>query len=283
VQDGGRPGRAWSGIPAGGWLVPALAWAANRAVGNPVDAAAIEHFGPLAFAPRGGGVWVAFDGITRWVAEDHVCTVEAPAGRVGYVAVAGGLDTPIVCGARGASVAAGIGRALGVGERVAVAPAELAVGSESGSAGPARSRPDPAARSGARESSVVEADPIAPIRVVRGPDVERFAPEAWDTFLASPWRVGPADRVGMRLVGPGLLRSDTDVARSMPMVPGAIQVPADGAPIVLGPDHPTTGGYPLIGVVIRVDRGALFAKNPGAAVAFVEVDPAEARPSVIQR
>jgi allophanate hydrolase subunit 2 len=78
-----------------------------------------------------------------------------------------------------------------------------------------------------------------------------------------------SDRVGIRLEGPGLARVDDDTALSAPMMRGAIQVPASGEPIVLGPDHPTTGGYPVIATVVRADLGALSARQVGALVRFV--------------
>ena len=74
--------------------------------------------------------------------------------------------------------------------------------------------------------------------------------------------------MGARLTGPPLLRSDDDSAPSTPMVRGAIQVPASGAPIVLGPDHPTIGGYPVLAVVIAADLGSFAARRVGARVRF---------------
>jgi len=86
---------------------------------------------------------------------------------------------------------------------------------------------------GETDASAWLPDPAAPIRVVRGPDPERFGEGAWAEFRAATWRIGHAsDRVGTRLVGPALARRDGDGALSMPMVEGAIQVPAAGEPIV---------------------------------------------------
>jgi allophanate hydrolase subunit 2 len=84
----------------------------------------------------------------------------------------------------------------------------------------------------------------------------------------------------MRLRGPALARLDDDRGASVPMVRGAIEVPASGEPIVLGPDHPTTGGYPVLAVVIRADQGALAARRPGAAVRFEAVTLEQARATV---
>jgi allophanate hydrolase subunit 2 len=72
----------------------------------------------------------------------------------------------------------------------------------------------------------------------------------------------------MRLTGPPLERADSDTGISTPLVRGAIQVPASGEAIVLGPDHPTTGGYPVIATVVRSSLGSLAARPPGAPVRF---------------
>jgi allophanate hydrolase subunit 2 len=107
------------------------------------------------------------------------------------------------------------------------------------------------------------------VRVVPGPDPERFDPAALPTLLDAVWTVLPAsDRVGTRLAGPPIRRRDADDARSAPMVRGAIEVPAGGAPLVLGPDHPTTGGYPVLAVVLRADWGLVGACVPGSTVRF---------------
>jgi allophanate hydrolase subunit 2 len=112
-------------------------------------------------------------------------------------------------------------------------------------------------------------DPRAAIRIVPGPDLDRFESDAFERLLVSVFHVAvQSDRVGTRLLGPPLSRADADVGASAPMVEGAIQVPASGEPIVLGPDHPTTGGYPVIATVVRRDLGALMAKAIGSIVRF---------------
>lgn len=72
----------------------------------------------------------------------------------------------------------------------------------------------------------------------------------------------------MRLVGPALARADADDGISSPMLRGAIQVPSSGEPIVLGPDHPTMGGYPVLATVVASDFGSLMVRPPGSAVRF---------------
>jgi allophanate hydrolase subunit 2 len=108
------------------------------------------------------------------------------------------------------------------------------------------------------------------VRVVPGPDLDRFAAGALDVLLGSAYAVSPrSDRVGVRLAGPRLSRADDDAGVSAPMVRGAIQVPAGGEPIVLGPDHPTTGGYPVLATVVLADVGAVMARPVGAPLRFV--------------
>ena len=125
-------------------------------------------------------------------------------------------------------------------------------------------------------------DVATAVRVVPGPDMARFDAGALATLGSGSFTVErSSDRTGTRLAGPALRRRDADTGRSSPMVRGAIQVPASGEPIVLGPDHPTTGGYPVIGVVARVDLGSFFARPIGASVRFTVVSLDEARALVL--
>ncbi|HEX2571587.1 MAG TPA: biotin-dependent carboxyltransferase family protein [Polyangia bacterium] len=265
VQDAGRPGRMHEGIPPGGALVPELFGRANQAVGNPAGAPAIEWQGaitvmaceaPLVLATDEGRPWVAAVG-ERFTLEP------SPSSAVRYLAVAGGLDVPEVLGGRGTLLVARLGglsgRALRRGDR-------LSVGER-----PARDVIPPVARVGSPAAASTWA-PEGPIRVVPGPDAERFSAASLPLLLSSCYRVSPlGDRTGTRLVGPPLGRCDADSGAPTPMVRGAIQVPAGGEPIVLGPDHPTTGGYPVIAVVLSADHGRLAARRPGAEVRFTAV------------
>jgi allophanate hydrolase subunit 2 len=109
----------------------------------------------------------------------------------------------------------------------------------------------------------------APVRVVAGPDLDRFAPGALETLTGSAYVISPrSDRVGVRLVGPRLARVGDDAGLSAPMLPGAIQLPAAGEPIVLGPDGPTTGGYPVLAVVAAAGLGAVMARPVGCVLRF---------------
>jgi allophanate hydrolase subunit 2 len=113
------------------------------------------------------------------------------------------------------------------------------------------------------------ADPSAPVRVVLGPD--RFDPSAIAALFSGWFAISTqSDRVGTRLEGPAIVQASTALGRSCPLVRGAIEVPASGDPIVLGPEHPTTGGYPVIGVVAGADQGRFFARPLGALVRFCQ-------------
>jgi biotin-dependent carboxylase-like uncharacterized protein len=254
VQDRGRPGRLFEGVPAGGPFVPELWARANLAAGNPPGAAAIEVFGGITIRAGDEPAFVASDEgtLAALAPRQELHLAPSPRHRVRYVAVRGGIDVPVVLGGRGTLLVARLGgfegRALRAGDR-------LPVGSLSA---------PPSATTGLPPGWLDE-----PVRVVLGPDVARFEPSALAELVSGAFTVLPeSDRVGTRLSGPRLARSDGDDARSMPMVDGAIEVPASGAPIVLGPDHPTTGGYPVIAVIVRADVGRFAARPIGAPVRF---------------
>ncbi|NTX36121.1 biotin-dependent carboxyltransferase family protein [Myxococcus sp. CA033] len=263
VQDGGRPGQMHHGVPPGGALVPELLALANRAVGNTWDAAALECLGSLELRARGRPLRVSVDGRSAQVVSDgESLRVPAPEhASIRYVAVDGGLDVPEVLGGRGTLLVARLGGHEG---RVLRPGDSLPVGAPRG------------------PSEQVDAEGIwddtAPIRLMLGPDTESFDALMAASLLGSSFTVSSAsDRVGMRLQGPALAHGDEGASTSRPMVRGAIQVTLSGEPIILGPDHPTTGGYPLIATVIRADWGRLGARRPGATVEFHAVNPDEAR------
>lgn len=248
VQDLGRPGRMHEALPPGGALVPELLVAANRAAGNADGAPAIEIMGSLAIRVE-TELLVAIDAGPELLRAGDELIVGSEPRRVVYLAVRGGVDAPLVLGGRGTQLSAGIGAPIRAGDRIA-----------------ARTSP-PAAR--------VAMPPVGdgPIGVIAGPDREAFEPHALAVLASSTYRIAPtSDRVGTRLDGPALPRRAGQVEASRPMVAGAIEVPGDGAPIVLGPEHPTTGGYPILAVVARADLGRLFSIRLGGLVQFVVRD-----------
>jgi len=260
VQDGGRAGQMHQGVPPGGALVPELLAASNRAVGNTWGAAALECYGRMELRLHGRGAWVAVDGRAFEVPEGGRISVPRPeAAVVRYVAVEGGVEVPEVLGGRGTLLVARLG---GLEGRPLKRGDVLPLGEAGGE------------REEVEEGLSLERE----VRVVLGPDLERFGADAEAVLLEGRFTVSPAsDRVGMRLKGPRLPQADVGSGLSAPMVRGAMQVPSSGEAIVLGPDHPTMGGYPVLAVVIRADWGCLAARRPGAAVRFRAVGVEEAR------
>ncbi len=244
VQDGGRPGRMHEGVPPGGALAPELLHAANVGAGNPPGAAAIEHYGPLTVEATAPLVAATSDALLL-LGPGQPARLLPRRARVGYLAVAGGLDVPVVLGGRGTLLVAGIGglegRALRAGDTLRTGVTANA---------PSPPRPPP--------------PHPGPFRVILGPDHGDTSTLLSEIFTTTS--IG--DRTGLRLSGPPV-RARTPSGISGPMVRGALQTTPSGELVVLGPDHPTTGGYPVVAVVVAADVGRLLAALTGTAVRFV--------------
>jgi allophanate hydrolase subunit 2 len=139
--------------------------------------------------------------------------------------------------------------------------------------------------SGTQEASVrllrtrapAAAQPDTPLRVVAGPQAAQFADAGLAAFFAGTYRVAAAsDRRGVRLTGPAVTHARKELP-SQGVLPGAVQVPPDGQPIILGWDGPVTGGYPVIAGVISEDMRRLAQLRPGDAVRFVTIEAEAAR------
>jgi allophanate hydrolase subunit 2 len=110
---------------------------------------------------------------------------------------------------------------------------------------------------------------VASVRVVPGPRDDWFAPASVDAFFAREWELtAESDRVGARLAGEPLERTRTGELPSEGTVPGCVQVPPSGLPVVLLQDSPTTGGYPVVGVVHPQDLAVLAQLRPGSRLRF---------------
>lgn len=259
VQDDGRFGYVSLGITRAGAFDGAAYALGNRIVGNAPGAAALEiTLGGLAFRVD-AAVTVALTGARcaglEWghattLPAGSEWTLAAPAdGMRSYLAVRGGINVPVVLGSRSADLGAGLGPPrVQVGDR-------LRVGAQPGTpVDGADAIPRPMARS---------------LAVVLGPRDAWFTADAVRSLLTQSWTVRPeSDRVGLRLDGAGLDRVVTAELPSEPTRPGALQVPADGRPILLGPDAPTTGGYPVIAVVTRAGLDHAAQLRPGQSVRF---------------
>jgi biotin-dependent carboxylase-like uncharacterized protein len=253
VQDGGRRGHLHQGVPPGGALVPELLARANAVADNPPGAAALETFGSITIVARGPLRVGRDDGASAALRDGEAWTVTCGAARVAYLAIRGGVDVPSVLGGRGTLLVAGLGgldgRALRAGDVL-----------RAGALDPHRAALPPSP------------DLAAPVRLIGGPDLDLLPSGTMELLLSASFRIDArSDRVGVRLDGPRLPRPAEDTGLSRPMVQGAIQLPPDGMPIVLGPDHPATGGYPVVATVVRGDQGRLLALPIGSALRFVAV------------
>lgn len=266
VQDLGRPGLAWLGVPLAGAVDRAALRAANRMVGNADGAAGLETTlaGPSLLFESDAVVAVA-GGRCDVVVGDRVlgagCAVtvrrgetvrlgEVTLGLRSYLAVRGGIDVPPVLGSRSTCTLSGLGPApLAAGDRLPIGSAALgAVGA-------------------AEELPAIVAEPV--LRVVPGPRDDAFVAGALDTLTSSSYRVSSrSDRTGVRLEGPVLQRISDEELPSEGVVPGAVQVPPDGQPILFLGNCPTTGGYPVIGVVLPADLAHAAQARPGTRLRF---------------
>jgi len=267
VQDQGRPGWARLGVARSGALDRAALRLANRLVGNAETAAGLEiPPGGASLATDTDG-WFALTGAWapatvadraappfrahRWRAGERLRIGWPERGARVYLAVRGGLCPGAVLGSRSTDTLSGLGPAIVPGGMVPIG-SDVAGPVPAVDAGPWGWAPDP-----------VE------VALLPGPRRDFLTPEALATLTATAWTVSPdSDRVGMRLVGPVLERSRGDEVPSEPTVPGAVQVPPDGRPVVLLADGPVTGGYPVVAVVVDRDRDALGQALPGTRVRF---------------
>ncbi|MEU6834893.1 biotin-dependent carboxyltransferase family protein [Streptomyces sp. G9] len=270
VQDAGRPGHAHLGVGRAGALDAPAARLANRLVGNPPDAAVLETTltgcavrpdRPVVAVVGGAGCRVTVDGRpVAWGAPVRVpagAVLEAgPAGTGlrGYLAFAGGLVPDQVLGSRSADLLSGLG------------PAPLSEGDELPLGEPASGGPPPHA--GPVPWPGAPAELVLPVHP--GPRDDWFTEAALRTLLTAAYRVSPhSNRIGLRTEGPPLERSRTEELPSEGMVLGSIQVPPDGRPVVFLNDHPTTGGYPVVGVVPERALAAAAQAVPGTRLRFV--------------
>jgi antagonist of KipI len=282
VQDAGRPDWTHLGVPIGGACDQVSLAVANLLAGNGPGAAALEmtlvggayrateplRIG-LAGADLGGhvretgrplrpgqallitaGSTIAFPGVA-----------DVAAGARGYLALAGGIDVPEVLGSRSTALPAAFGGVDGRALR-------------SGDVLKAIRRPWSDDRTSPEAIWPEDPDdpgPDAAIRIVGGPwaGVGELVGRSWSVAAGS-------DRVGLRLEGEPIELTGSPALPSFAVVPGAIQVPPDGKPIILLADAQTTGGYPVIAVAIAADMPRLGQLRPGAEVRFEEVPIARA-------
>ncbi|MDR5744230.1 biotin-dependent carboxyltransferase family protein [Caballeronia sp. LZ029] len=305
VQDLGRRGYRHLGVSSGGALDALSLEIGNRIVGNRADAAGIEvTFGPtvlrfkhatrVAITGTDFGATLDDKPVYSWWslpvrAGQELTLRAAKRGMRCYVAIAGGIDVLPMLGSRSTDLAAcfgGLGgRALRDGDRlplgvpqphkgIAFSPEEPAFGVKA----PAWCKfvlVDEPVRRGRHSPGLAWA---VPIRVLRGPEYDSFSDAAQESVWNEEWTITPnSNRMGFRLSGTALERREKIELLSHAVLPGTIQVPPNGQPIILMGDAQTTGGYPKIGAVIRADLWKLAQVKLNGGVRFIETSVEEAR------
>nr|WP_220790382.1 biotin-dependent carboxyltransferase family protein [Gluconacetobacter takamatsuzukensis] len=281
VQDLGRPGYRQLGVGTSGAMDPLALEIGNILLGNASGAAGIEvqtypfvlrFESACSFAVTGIEAALDLDGcaVLPWAAvhaaAGQVLTVSPPRqGARGYVCVSGGVDVPVVLGSRSTQLRGGFGglsgRPLEAGDRLAVA------------GGPALSG------YGAVPPSVVlrrpcdGGDGVVVLRAIPATDFHLFTEASRARFWDTEWQITPqSDRVGYRLKGEALGLERPVELRSYGIVPGIVQVPPAGTPIVQLADANTAGGYPRIAAVIEADLWRLAQARIGRRVRFRPCD-----------
>lgn len=295
VQDGGRLGHRAIGVPVSGALDASLLAAANAMLGQAGDTAGLEILlagptlralgGPLRLALAGElqGERVRDDGaperlrpgqsFTLWPGE--TLRLGSASRGPAYLAIAGGVQTTPQLGSRSLYARAGLGGLQGhpikAGDRLPVASLEGDPFSQRRAAQPwCTVPPDAWINEGGGA--------VLSVRVLPGPQDEHFTPDTLAGLADQRYTVSRAsDRMGLRLEGPALRHSALGAEIvSDGVTPGAIQVPPDGAPIVLLADGQTSGGYPKIATVISADLPRLAHARPGTRLCLLPVEAATA-------
>ncbi|SEM18162.1 biotin-dependent carboxylase uncharacterized domain-containing protein [Variovorax sp. YR750] len=293
VQDLGRHGHRQLGICPGGALDVLALTLANRLVGNADGAAGLEltmggcelqFETDTRIALAGDDFQATLDGVPLWpcwsvsVAAGQTLRLagaNAPgvkkAGVRSWLAVAGGIEVPAVLGSRSTDLKAGFGghegRALRKGDRLPTGASRLDAAQRQHRAFGVRG-PDWGAG---------EDDGAISLRVLPGPEFELFTLAAREQLWGERWRITPqSNRMGSRLEGAELRRKRSGDMLSSGVIPGTIQVPPSGQPIILMGDSQTTGGYPRIGVVIRADLWKLAQAPLNGRLRLVQVDQPQA-------
>jgi biotin-dependent carboxylase-like uncharacterized protein len=282
IQDTGRPGLGRLGVPPSGACDSWGLAVANLLVDAAPGAAALEvTFGGCTLeaietcvvglggadlgAERDDGRPLRRGTAHRVPAGARIRLTGADRGMRAYVALAGGISIEAWMGSASTYAPGRLGfadgRALRAGDRLAPRrPGDL---DAVGSVWPVRLAPHPADKRG-------------PLGIVTGPDLDAAPDGTLEALVTAAWRVSTSsDRMGLRLDGPSLGPGDEIV--SHPLLPGAVQLPPDGRPIVMLVDGPTIGGYPVLGVVPAADLPRIGQLRPGDEVRFTPLAAETAR------
>lgn len=286
IEDLGRPGYSALGVSPSGAADRSGLRLANRLVGNPEDAAALEitlgglriHTDrPLWCAVAGAGTTVMINDrpershrAVHLAAGDRLAVLPPPSGLRNYLAVRGGIDVPPVLGSRSTDLLSDLGPApLRPGDRLPVCRPDR----------PDRpARPDRPDRPERAHQPLPDTDLVPPppaptlpllVDLQPGPRSDWFTDQAHASLTKQIWTVSAdSDRTAVRLTGDPLERAVDDELPSEGLIRGAVQVPPSGLPLIFGSNHPVTGGYPVIAVVGDDDCDRLAQLRPGDTVRF---------------
>jgi KipI family sensor histidine kinase inhibitor len=284
VQDLGRHGFLRYGVPVSGAMDTFSLTAANLLVGNQPNEACLEItligpelrvLAPTQIAVTGGELSPKINGhnTQMWQTlsvhkNDVIAFGKMESGCRAYLAVRGGIAVPHLLGSRSTYIRGGFGgingRPLEAGDIVATAET------------------DP------MEKELYTPRELVPrftsnvkVHVVLGPQADMFTENGMQTFLTNSYKVtSEADRMGYRLEGPAIEHKEKAEIVSDALLPGAVQVPGNGTPIIIMRDAQTTGGYPKIAAIISADVNALGQARPNSTVEFCSITMKQARDKV---
>ncbi|MHB8447525.1 MAG: 5-oxoprolinase subunit C family protein [Rudaea sp.] len=301
VQDGGRRGLAALGVGASGAMDEVSRRLANILVGNVDNAAALEitlrgprlRFDADCIVALTGA---ALDGLPMWRpvalrAGTEISFGTMAHGAYAYLAVAGGIGSEAVLGSRSADIAAGLGLPAGAGDVLPILHASPKLHRDLWRSFDARPLEANAGKRGFFPANWslnphpwFDLDPHNPVGVIEGAHFAQLADAARRRLFAAAFRIGgDSSRMGLRLREARLeLRKPPELV-SAGVVPGTLQLPPSGDPIVLMAEAPTCGGYPRIAHVTAVDLPRLAQRRPGDSVRFAPVSLAEAQTRYLER
>jgi antagonist of KipI len=286
IQDLGRWGAQHHGVPPGGAMDVWSARLANRLVGNDDEAAVLEStlIGPtltaldtMVVAVTGARFAVSVGGL---LSRTPVVASLAPgativfgarlSGARAYIAVPGGVSVPPLLGSRSTHLRAGLGgidgRALRAGDILEC---------------PGASGPSPRGVGAVHPVSWLDTKAL---RVFPGPRDDDATRTAFEVLCSTKFQISPqSDRMGYRLSNRRAWPPLQPLSVSQPVVTGAVQLPPGGEPILLMADRQTTGGYPIIGVVVEADVAVAAQRAPGDVVTFVPVSAQAAAAARVSR
>ncbi|WEZ85475.1 biotin-dependent carboxyltransferase family protein (plasmid) [Rhizobium sp. 32-5/1] len=284
IQDGGRRGHLDIGVSMGGAMDISAFGAANALLGNPADAAVIEvSMFPFRLrfhrdtnvAVTGADCMPAVEGrimppCWAWEAKQGEILVLSPptSGARAYVAFGGGIDVPKVLGSRSTDLKAGFGgwegRGLMRGDKLSLVPVDVKRIRGLGYGG---------LPYGEEKLPLVHPDSVAEVRAIPAAEYDSFSLGTREAFWQEVWTVTKdANRMGYRLSGATLRPKSTLELLSHGIVPGTIQIPPSGQPIIQLADANTCGGYPKMATVIQADLWKLAQMPVGGKLRFQECD-----------